>query len=400
MPTRTRATRPSGSVSSCSIGTAPEGHGTTVLQEERPAPSRMLPSVTDRIVRFRVRTILAILGLVIAVWVVAPRPLGRAARARLAPDRALPRARDQPARRVCCSGAASRRGLAAGSRSCSCSLGVAGVAALFVPTLVDNVNNFVDAVPDYVDDLTKGRGRFGFLETKYHVVEKVREQMKNGGAKSLLGCPARRVSITKGVVNIVVGTLTIVFMTFFMLLEGPVWIERFYGLLSPESQPRWRSVGHDIYRHGRRLRHRQPRDQPDRRHARRRSCCSILGVPYAVALGLIVALLDLIPLAGATIAAIIIGAVAFLHSIVARRSSSSSSSSSTSSSRTTSSSRSSTTARSQLSPLAILVSVLIGAQIAGVLGALAAIPVAGAIQVLVLDFLRAHRERKAKPAVT
>ena len=43
----------------------------------------------------------------------------------------------------------------------------------------------------------------------------------------------------------------------------------------------------------------------------------VMGVPYAVALGLIVAILDLIPLAGATIAAVIIGIVAFLHSIPA-----------------------------------------------------------------------------------
>ena len=43
----------------------------------------------------------------------------------------------------------------------------------------------------------------------------------------------------------------------------------------------------------------------------------IMGVPFAVALGLIVAILDLIPLAGATIAAILIGTVAFIHSIVA-----------------------------------------------------------------------------------
>ena len=111
-------------------------------------------------------------------------------------------------------------------------------------------------------------------------------------------------------------------------------------------------------------------------------------------------MLDLIPLAGATIAAIIIGTVAFLHSIVAgivviaffviyqqvenhilqpviyHR----------------------TVA---LSPLAILIAVLIGEEVAGVLGALAAIPVAGAIQVLLEDFLRARRERKIEtPTVT
>jgi predicted PurR-regulated permease PerM len=114
------------------------------------------------------------------------------------------------------------------------------------------------------------------------------------------------------------------------------------------------------------------------------------GVQYALALGLIVAILDLIPLAGATIAAIIVGIVAFLHSIVAGivvvvffivyqqvenhllqpvvygRT-------------------------VQLSPLAVLISVLIGAELAGVLGALAAIPVAGSLQVILREFLRARR---------
>ena len=41
----------------------------------------------------------------------------------------------------------------------------------------------------------------------------------------------------------------------------------------------------------------------------------------------------------------------------------------------------------QLSPLAVLISVLVGAELAGVLGALAAIPVAGSIQVIVRDQL-------------
>jgi predicted PurR-regulated permease PerM len=107
---------------------------------------------------------------------------------------------------------------------------------------------------------------------------------------------------------------------------------------------------------------------------------------------LIVAFLDLIPLAGATLAAIIVGAVAFIHSIVAGivvivffvvyqqvenhllqpvvygRT-------------------------VQLSPLAVLVAVLVGAELAGVLGALAAIPVAGAIQVVIVDWNRNRLER-------
>ena len=95
----------------------------------------------------------------------------------------------------------------------------------------------------------------------------MREQINNGGAKKLLGLSGAAVSVTKGVVNIVLGIVTIVFLTFFMVLEGPAWVERFYSLLPPESQPRWRRVGRDIYLHGRRLRHGQPADQPDRRRA-------------------------------------------------------------------------------------------------------------------------------------
>ena len=52
----------------------------------------------------------------------------------------------------------------------------------------------------------------------------------------------------------------------------------------------------------------------------------------------------------------------------------------------------------QLSPLVVLVSVLVGAELAGVLGALAAIPVAGSIQVIVRDQL-AHRRAGSRERV-
>jgi predicted PurR-regulated permease PerM len=284
-----------------------------------------------------------------------------------------------------------RRGAAVGITYLGVAVAAFGLGALFVPTLVDQVNSFVNRLPNYVDDLTSGRGRLGFLETKYHVVEKVREQVREGGASRILGLSGTALAITKGVINVVVGTVTIVFLTFFMLLEGPRWVERLYGLLPPESQPRWRRVGHDIYR-------------TVGGYVTGNLLISliagisstivllVMGVPYAVALGLIVAFLDLIPLAGATLAAIIVGAVAFLHSVVAGivvlaffivyqqvenhllqpvvygRT-------------------------VQLSPLAVLIAVLLGAELAGVLGALAAIPVAGAIQVVIVDWNRERRER-------
>jgi predicted PurR-regulated permease PerM len=122
----------------------------------------------------------------------------------------------------------------------------------------------------------------------------------------------------------------------------------------------------------------------------------IMGVPYAVALGVLVAVLDLIPLAGATLAAIIVSTVAFIDSIpsgivvliffIVYQQIENHVLQPLVYSRTV-----------QLSPLAILIAVLIGAKIAGILGALAAIPVAGTIQVLLLAWL-ADRRAAEPPA--
>jgi predicted PurR-regulated permease PerM len=262
-----------------------------------------------------------------------------------------------------------------------------------VPTLVSQVNDFVQKLPDYVHDITHGQGRLGFLETKYHIQERIESAVKDGGAAKVLGLSGVALSVAKGVVSIVVAAMTIAFMTFFMLLEGPTWVDRFYGLMSERSEQRWRKVGGEIYR-------------TVGGYVTGNLLISLIagglttlvllirGVPYAVALGLIVAILDLIPLAGATIAAILIGVVAFLHSVPAGivvvvffviyqqvenhvlqpiiygRT-------------------------VQLSPLAVLISILVGAELAGILGALAAIPVAGSIQVLILDWLHHRHERAA-----
>ena len=270
---------------------------------------------------------------------------------------------------------------------------IAAIGFSFIPTLVNQVNDFANALPGYVKDLTAGRGRLGFLETKYHVVDRVKEQVSAGGAGKVFGLSDTALTITKSVFSTVAAVVTITFLTFFMILEGPKWMERVYGLLPEESQPRWRKIGNDIYR-------------TVGGYVSGNLLISLiaglasfvvlytLDVPYAVALALIVALLDLIPLAGATIAAIVVCTVGFLHT---------------------------TTAgiglviffviyqqvenhflqpviygrTVQLSPLAVLVSVLIGAELAGVIGALGAIPVAGALQVLLVDWKSIRDARRA-----
>ncbi len=340
-------------------------------------------------VRFSLRTILAVIGLVIAAWalltmIAITRQVISWVLVALFFALAL-----NPAVEWFMRHGVRSRGRAAGLTFILALVAIGAVGYAFIPTLVGQINDLVQAVPGYVHDLTKGRGRLGFLETKYHIVEKIRAAVDKGGASQVLGLTGAAISITKSVITLVLATITIAVMTFFMLLEGPVWIDRFFGLLPQRSQARWRAVAQDVYR-------------AIGGYVTGNLLISLIagtlttivllaaGVPYAVALGVIVAILDLIPLAGATIAAVVIGTVAFLHSITAGivvvvffvvyqqvenhflqpviygRT-------------------------VQLSPLAVLVAVLLGAKLAGILGALGAIPVAGAIQVLLIDWQR-HRE--------
>jgi predicted PurR-regulated permease PerM len=191
-------------------------------------------------------------------------------------------------------------------------------------------------------------------------------------------------------------TRTILRILAFMLLEGGAWIDRFYDLLPERSQPRWRRVGHDVYR-------------TIGGYITGNLLISliagvsitivllVMGVQFAVALGLLVAVLDLIPLAGATIAGIVVVGVSFLHSVpagivvavffIVYQQLENHFLQPVIYGRTV-----------QLSPLVVLIAVLVGAALAGILGALAAIPVAGTIQVILRDML-AQRRRVAAEAV-
>ena len=345
----------------------------------------------ERLVSFRPRAILIVLGIILAAVVMIE--IIQAARGILIwifvaifLATALNPAVDALQRR-----GVAKRGLAVAIVFVGAIVAIVAIGATIIPTIVGQVNDFVDAVPGYVEDLTAGRGRLGFLEREYHITERVQDAISDGGASRLLGISGTALAVTKGVVTAVVATLTIAFLTLFMLLEGPAWVERFYSLLPEEKQPRWRKVGRDIYR-------------TIGGYVTGNLTISliaglvstavllVLDVPYAVALGLLVAILDLIPLAGATIAAILVSTVAFLDSttsgvivliffvvyqqlenqvlqpVVYGRT-------------------------VQLSPLAVLIAVLIGAELAGVIGALAAIPVAGAVQVILVDWLQYRRAR-------
>ncbi len=347
--------------------------------------------IPERIVRVRARTVLAVLALAVSAIVVLQLVwLARAVLTwvliALFFALALNPLVDILVKR------GFRRAFAVSVTFVGALLFLALIFSVFIPTLVSELNGFREQLPRYVEDITEGRGPLGDLAEEYDLVDRVQQAVGEGGLGQLLGFSGIAVSIAKGIVTAIVATVTIAFMIFFMLLEGPAWMDRFYSLMPDEHRGRAERVAQSIYRTiggyvsgnlfisliaG----------------VASTAVLLILGVPYAFALGLVVAIFDLVPLAGATLAAIIVSTVAFLTSsltvglivvafFVVYQQIENHFIQPMVYSRTV-----------QLSPLAILISVLIGAELAGVLGALAAIPTAGTIQVLIGEWLQMRSER-------
>ncbi len=269
---------------------------------------------------------------------------------------------------------------------------IGGLSYLLIPPLVDQIKEFVEAVPDLIDDLTAGEGPLGFLQTEYQIVDRVRSAIEEQGVGGILGFTEPALAVARGVLTAVVGIVTTAFLTLFLLLDGQRLYRRFLDLLPARSRPRWERTGQGISR-------------TIGGYVTGNILISViagvlatpvifgLGVPYAISLGVVVALFDLVPLAGAMIAAVIVILVALategfvdalilavfflvyqqfenhvLQPLIYGR-----------------------TVR--ISPVIVLIAILIGADLAGVLGALGAIPIAGAVQVIATEVLEARRER-------
>jgi predicted PurR-regulated permease PerM len=256
---------------------------------------------------------------------------------------------------------------------------------------VNETNKLIDNVPSYIEDLKKSKTVRDY-DKKYHVTEKLQEgaQKLPNHVRDAVGALQ---TVTVGVFSALVQLITVLVMAFFMLLDGRKAVEWVFRELGPARGPRYRRIADDVYR-------------SVGGYVVGNLLISLiaglstwivltaLGVPFAVPLAVLMAFLDLIPLVGATIAGVLIGIVAainsfpgdlivwaaylilyqqfennFVQPFVYRRT-------------------------VQLHPLVVIVAVLIGASLLGVLGALVAIPVAGALQILARDWWELRKARE------
>ena len=268
----------------------------------------------------------------------------------------------------------------------------------FVKPIAEQANTFSRDLPTYVEDARNGKGPIGDLVKKYDLEQKVKDnQPKIQEAVTNFG--KNGLDIVQRVFTTIVAGITVMVLTILILVEGPSLSSGLLNLI-PDERNRLRAQRVSVdaaravsgYVFGNLL----------------ISLIAgvgawvtllILHVPYAATLGLFVAFADLIPLVGATLGAVPTVLFAFLHGVpagiatliffIVYQQFENHVLQVTIMSRTV-----------RLNPLAVLVSVLMGVELFGFLGALLAIPAGGIIQVIARDIYDERRGRmKSEPTI-
>ena len=286
-----------------------------------------------------------------------------------------------------------RRGLAIAVVYVTLLLIPVGLGALLIPSLVNQGEDLANNAPEYAQDVTdfvNENETLRNLNDDYDITTKLQDEAEKLPSK--IGDAAGTLrDIGIGFVNSVFAGLTILILSIFMVSGGRGWIERFLETRNPEQKERiGRALDHignavGNYVAGALL-------QATIAGITSFIVLTILGVPFAGPLALVVFLFDLIPLVGATLAGLLVAVVTvFVNFPVAlivwviyaiayqqvenyviqpqiqRRA-------------------------VAVEPFVVLVAVLFGSTLFGIVGALLAIPAAASIQIAIREWMAYRRE--------
>ncbi|QQS22411.1 AI-2E family transporter [Candidatus Saccharibacteria bacterium] len=281
---------------------------------------------------------------------------------------------------------------------------LAAVVFLVVPPIVQQTAKFIDSAPSLVKTMSEQWDGLGALIDKYHIQPQVDQAVKSIQADSTrwaAGFGRNFISGLGSAMSLFAATLLVLVLTFLMLVEGPTWLQKLWGLYRNERKVKYHKhlvsrmhsvvsgyvtgqltvTGIDALCAG--------------------ATVFILSlffpeVPANLALPTIAITftLALIPMFGATIAGAIVSLLLLLNSVPAGiifavyfmiyQQVENNFISPTIQAR-----------RIELSPLAVLVAVTIGLYVFGIAGGIISIPIAGCLKVLVEEYLaNNHEERK------
>jgi predicted PurR-regulated permease PerM len=278
--------------------------------------------------------------------------------------------------------------------------------SVIVPPLISEANNFADHVPQYADDVTnyvQDNETLRNLNEDYDITSKLEKEA--GKLPNRLGGAAGTLrDIGLGIVNSLFALLTILVMTAFLLGSGRQWTDQIIRSRPPEQRERLRRSLDNIssavsgYVAG-------ALAIAFIAGTATFIVLTILGVPFAGPLAVMAGFASLIPLVGATIAAVLIGVVTVFADFptdtiiwtvwaIAYQQIENNLIQPQIQKRTV-----------NVQPLITIFAVLCGGTLLGVVGAIAAIPIAASIQILLREYvdmrtlsMRPHDEPPPDPA--
>jgi predicted PurR-regulated permease PerM len=273
---------------------------------------------------------------------------------------------------------------------------VAIVVAVAWPVVLQS-DDFLRALPNIVDNVFRPGGELHYLEVKFHVLDRLSSITPGQVTRLLAGNQDTIVGVVSKAASLVAATITILTIMVMLLIEGPRAWRAILDSLVDEERTWGERIGENFLR-------------ATGGYVRGNLAISlvagiasyvvlkIMGVPYAETLAVLVAVLDIIPLVGATIGAVIVCVVGFatggavdgivlivyfvlyqqfennvLQNVVYSKTVS-------------------------LSPLIVFIAALIGAALGGIVGVLLAIPLTSAGWVLARDLIALRRDRADRRA--
>jgi predicted PurR-regulated permease PerM len=269
-----------------------------------------------------------------------------------------------------------------------------GIGAILVPPGVEAASDLVNDMPRYAEELTvtiEGNNQLREINKDFSVTDKVEDFAEESSAGALSSAPGALADFGGWLVTAIFAVVTILILSMFMVARGPTWVDAFLRT-RPEKEARVlrralfaMAEAVSSYVAGAAL-------QAFIAGTAAFVVLTILGVPAPLALAMVVAVFDLIPLIGATIGALLVGIVTlfgdfpldpiiwgafaiayqqFENYVIQPRIQS---------------------RAVDLDPFVVVVAALFGGTLFGILGALVAIPTAAAIQIGIKEFLRYRRE--------
>ncbi|MDI5961256.1 AI-2E family transporter [Streptomyces sp. SL54] len=204
-----------------------------------------------------------------------------------------------------------KRGLAVGIVLAAFTGVIAGFMALVIPLVTNEVTAFSHAVPGWLEELRDHHSTLGRMEDHYHLIEKAKQQFGSGGGSSLFSglLGAGQVLLTT-----VTDTVIVIVVALYFMAGLPQIKEFAYRFVPASGRERARALTDQVFvSTGRYMLGNLATSLIA--GVSTFVWCSATSVPYAAALGVLVALLDLVPMVGSTVGGVVVSLVALAVSV-------------------------------------------------------------------------------------